>query len=79
MLDRARRELAQYYPTYATFEPLSKDHVSYEHQLRDDLRADELERGMNIVCCAWHQQWRCGSEERCVGGLLVQVALKLGA
>ena len=32
VLDRARRELAQYYPTYADFEPLKKDHVAYEHQ-----------------------------------------------
>jgi len=32
VLDRARRELAQYYPTYADFEPITKDHVSYEHQ-----------------------------------------------
>ncbi|HPU31095.1 MAG TPA: DUF1156 domain-containing protein [Phycisphaerae bacterium] len=32
VLDRARRELAQYYPTYAEFEPLKKDHIAYEHQ-----------------------------------------------
>ena len=32
VLDRARRELAQYYPTYADFEPLKKDHIAYEHQ-----------------------------------------------
>lgn len=32
VLDRARRELAQYYPTYADFEPIKKDLVSYEHQ-----------------------------------------------
>ena len=32
VLDRARRELAQYYPTYADFEPLKKDQVAYEHQ-----------------------------------------------
>jgi putative DNA methylase len=32
VLDRARRELAQYYPTYADFEPLIKDKVAYEHQ-----------------------------------------------
>lgn len=42
VLARARRELAQYYPTYADFEPLKKDHVSYERQpmrlvpLKDD-------------------------------------------
>jgi len=42
VLDRARRELAQYYPTYADFEPLEKDQIAYEHQpmrlvpLRDD-------------------------------------------
>ena len=42
MLDRARRELAQYYPTYADFEPLKKDQIAYEHQpmrlvpLKDD-------------------------------------------
>jgi adenine-specific DNA methylase len=28
---RARRELAQYYPTYADFEPIKKDHIAYEH------------------------------------------------
>ena len=32
VLDRARRELARYYPTYADFEPVKKDHVAYEHQ-----------------------------------------------
>jgi hypothetical protein len=32
VLDRARRELAQYYPTYADFEPLKKDQIAYEHQ-----------------------------------------------
>jgi adenine-specific DNA methylase len=32
VLDRARRELAQYYPTYAEFEPITKDHIAYEHQ-----------------------------------------------
>jgi len=32
VLDRARRELAQYYPTYAEFEPIKKDHIAYEHQ-----------------------------------------------
>jgi adenine-specific DNA methylase len=32
VLDRARRELAQYYPTYADFEPIKKDHIAYEHQ-----------------------------------------------
>lgn len=31
VLDRARRELAQYYPTYADFEPIKKDHIPYEH------------------------------------------------
>ncbi|MBX3391867.1 MAG: DUF1156 domain-containing protein [Phycisphaeraceae bacterium] len=46
VLARARRELAQYYPTYADFEPLKKDHVSYECQpmrlvpLKDDGTAD---------------------------------------
>lgn len=30
VLDRARRELAQYYPTYADFEPLKKGLVAYE-------------------------------------------------
>lgn len=46
VLDRARRELAQYYPTYADFEPLTKDHVAYEHQpmrrvpLKDDGTAE---------------------------------------
>jgi len=32
VLDRARRDLAQYYPTYADFEPIKKDHIAYEHQ-----------------------------------------------
>jgi adenine-specific DNA methylase len=32
VLDRARRELAKYYPTYADFEPIKKDHVPYERQ-----------------------------------------------
>jgi putative DNA methylase len=32
VLDRARRELAQYYPAYADFEPIKKDHIAYEHQ-----------------------------------------------
>lgn len=32
VLDRARRELAQYYPTYADFEAIKKDHIPYEHQ-----------------------------------------------
>ena len=32
MLDRARRELAAYYPTYADFEPIKKDQVAYERQ-----------------------------------------------
>lgn len=32
VLDRARRKLSQYYPTYADFEPLKKDRVAYEHQ-----------------------------------------------
>lgn len=32
VLERARRDLAQYYPTYADFEPLKKDKVAYEHQ-----------------------------------------------
>jgi len=42
VLDSARRELAQYYPTYADFEPIKKDHIAYEHQpmrlvpLKDD-------------------------------------------
>ena len=46
VLDRARRDLAQYYPTYADFEPLAKDKVAYEHQpmrlvpLKDDGTAD---------------------------------------
>lgn len=32
VLDRARRELAQYYPIYADFQPIKKDLVAYEHQ-----------------------------------------------
>jgi len=32
VLNRARKELAQYYPTYADFEPLAKDKITYEHQ-----------------------------------------------
>jgi putative DNA methylase len=32
VLDRARRELAQYYPLYADFEPIAKDRIAYEHQ-----------------------------------------------
>lgn len=32
VLDRARRELAQYYPTYADFEPIKKDQIAYEPQ-----------------------------------------------
>jgi len=32
VLDRARRELAEFYPTYADFEPLAKDVKSYERQ-----------------------------------------------
>ena len=32
LLERARRELAQFYPTYAEFEPLTKGEVAYEHQ-----------------------------------------------
>jgi putative DNA methylase len=32
VLDRARRELAQYYPTYADFEPIKRDEIAYEHQ-----------------------------------------------
>ena len=46
VLDRARRELAQYYPTYADFEPIKKDEVAYEHQpmrlvpLKDDCTLD---------------------------------------
>ncbi|MCL4190098.1 MAG: DUF1156 domain-containing protein [Thermoguttaceae bacterium] len=46
VLERARRELAQDYPTYADFEPLKKDQIAYEHQpmrlvpLRDDGVAD---------------------------------------
>lgn len=30
VLERARRDLAKYYPTYADFEPLKKDSVAYE-------------------------------------------------
>ncbi len=46
VLIRARRELAQYYPTYAEFEPIKKDHIAYEHQpmrlvsLKDDCTPD---------------------------------------
>ena len=46
VLDRARRDLAQYYPTFADFEPLIKDKVAYEHQpmrfvsLKEDGTAD---------------------------------------
>ncbi|MBP9024747.1 MAG: DUF1156 domain-containing protein [Phycisphaerae bacterium] len=46
VLDRARRELAEYYPTYADFEPIKKDHIAYEHQpmrlvpLNEDSMAD---------------------------------------
>jgi adenine-specific DNA methylase len=42
VLARARKELAQYYPTYADFEPIKKDHIAYERQpmrlvpLKDD-------------------------------------------
>lgn len=32
VLKRVRRELARYYPTYADFEPIKKDHIAYEHQ-----------------------------------------------
>ncbi len=32
VLARARKELAEYYPTYADFEPLKKDKISYERQ-----------------------------------------------
>jgi putative DNA methylase len=32
VVSKARRELAQYYPTYADFEPIKKDFVAYEHQ-----------------------------------------------
>jgi len=32
VLDRARRELAPYYPTYADFEPITKDHIAFEHR-----------------------------------------------
>jgi adenine-specific DNA methylase len=47
VLNRARRELARYYPTYADFEPLKPGHVSYELQpmrlvpLKDDLPAPD--------------------------------------
>jgi putative DNA methylase len=46
VLGRARRELAQYYPTYADFEPIKKDQIAYEPvpmrlvPLRDDGVAD---------------------------------------
>ncbi len=47
VLDRARRELAEYYPTYADFEPLNKNHSKpYEKQsmrlvpLKDDGQPD---------------------------------------
>ncbi len=47
VLDRARRELAQYYPAYADFEPLNKSHSKpYEKQpmklipLKEDGRTD---------------------------------------
>lgn len=42
VLARARKELAEYYPTYADFEPIKKDLISYERQpmrlvpLKDD-------------------------------------------
>ena len=32
VLERARRDLAKYYPTYADFEPLKKDSIPYEPQ-----------------------------------------------
>jgi putative DNA methylase len=32
VLNRARRDLARYYPTYADFEPIKKDQVAYERQ-----------------------------------------------
>ena len=32
VLDRARRKLAGYYPTYADFEPIKRGHLTYEHQ-----------------------------------------------
>jgi adenine-specific DNA methylase len=32
VLDRARKELAELYPTYADFEPVKKDEVAYEHK-----------------------------------------------
>ena len=46
VLNRARRELAQFYPTYAEFEPIKKGLVTYEHQpmrlvpLKDDGTVD---------------------------------------
>ena len=46
VVDRARAELARFYPTYADFEPLKKDRVSYERQpmrvvpLREDCMPD---------------------------------------
>lgn len=46
VLARARKELTQYYPTYADFEPLKKDQIPYERQpmrlvpLNDDGIAD---------------------------------------
>jgi putative DNA methylase len=46
VLDRTRRQLAHYYPTYADFEPITKDKIAYEHQpmrlvpLNDDGNAD---------------------------------------
>lgn len=32
VLARARADLAQFYPTYADFEPIKKDHIAYERQ-----------------------------------------------
>lgn len=32
VLDDVTRGLAKYYPTYADFEPIKKDHIGYEHQ-----------------------------------------------
>lgn len=32
VLDLARREFAEHYPTYADFEPLTRDRIAYEHQ-----------------------------------------------
>lgn len=32
VLARARTDLAQFYPTYADFEPIKKDHIAYERQ-----------------------------------------------